>query len=559
MTAARSFTGRLERLLAARAPCLTAAAPAIDGGQGVLPFGRPTARKIDDVPSFEGRAPGEPWHRLDPGTVGPGERRPHRHGWLVRACGANAPATTDRALAALEGWLAQDRPGLGPAWVHTTDLTARLIHWLVALAWLGPAAGIPLRQRLAGSAAQHLDQLEARLAPAAPGDPRRALQLAGLVAGALGWPGLPGASARAGRALASLGPAFDALLDGDGAPRGGALPLLPGILCHGLVLDALCTANQAPLPRSVLAALRRAAALQAALLVPAGTLGAGAGLVEPLLPLDPEAGVAAVHNACVAAGWVEAPPLPGARRLAQALVGAAPEGGPVAPQSREPRHFRAAGLVLVQGTVAELPSQVLVRLRASSGFPGGAGSTLSIGWSVGDQPVLVPPHPQRFAPGLGGSVAHLVPGEPPRSARVLEARIRDRVMRVRVEAVGTGGGLHVRQVRLRGRGLDVIDGFRPPRAGWLEPRRALRLRVGWQLAPGWDLRWLDGALVGSSGGLTLRVELDPALTWSLARGAEAPGGGWVEGPGGEPLAALLLLGEGPLPESGGIRCCFSLS
>lgn len=563
MVGIRTVPDWLERRLAARAPLLGSAAPSLDGGQGALPFHEPPERKETPeiaLPELGGEPSQRPWFAVDPAVVCPATRRVHRHGWLAAACWHSPadPSACAPALALLEAWLDADRPGHGPGWVHTTDPCARLIHWLAALAWLGPRADLRLRARLAGSAAQHLVQLEGRLAPLRQGDPRRSLQLMGLVAGALGWPGLPGTSALAGRGLAALGPALDALLDPDGAPRGGALALLPELLSHGLVLHALGAANRAPLPRGVLAALRSAASLHAVILASGGGVGCRAGLPEPLLPLESGSPAAAVHNACVAAGWVRAAPVPGQRDLARALWGRVPRSAPAA-GSRELRHFQAAGLVLARSVVAERPSRLLVRLRASSGFPGGAGSSLSVGWSVGGQPVLVAPHPERFAPGLGGNVAHLVPGRPSRSARVMDTRLTDSVVRVRLEARGDHGALHVRQVRLRGPRLEVFDSFRPPRQGLLAPRRAPRLRVGWQLDPGWDLRWQDGHLRGRSGGLTLRVELDPALTWSLVRGAPSPGGGWVEGPGGEPVPALALLGEGPLPELSGIRCSFSLS
>jgi hypothetical protein len=562
MASFRTVSDWLDRRLSARAPILQVAAPPLAGGQGVLPFCEPPVRKVAigcELPGLPLEPSTRPWFTMDPLAVGPSQRCGHRHGWLAAACwrGASDPEAIAPALALLQAWLEADRPGHGPGWVHTTDLTARLIHWLAALAWLGPRADPELRARLAGSAAAHLAQLESRLAPLRPGDPRRSLQLMGLVVGALGWPGLPGASGRAGLGLAALGPALDALLDADGAPRGGALPLLPELLCHGLVLRALCGANRAPLPHAVVVALRRAAALQAAVLAPGGPLEASAGLVEPLLPLEPVPS-ASVHNACVAAGWVQATPTPGHRALTRALGMAVP-GVAAAPWPRELRCFRAAGLVLAHSTIAGRASRLMVRLQASSGFPGGAGSSLGVGWSVGDRAVLVAPHPQRFAPGLGGNVAHIVPAEPPHSARLIRTRLTDRAMVIRAESAGDEGERHARMVELRGHRLEVVDHFEPPRQGLLAPRRAPRLRVGWQLAAGWDPSWQDGALVGRSGDLTLRVELDRALTWSLVRGAPAPGGGWVEGPAGEPQPALLLLGEGPLPERRAIRCGFSLS
>ena len=561
----------LDRRVARRAPLLGTPAPPLEGGQGVLPFSVPRDH-ASPIASSSGPflapqvPPDVPWFRLDPAQVGPLERQAHRHGWLASLCWcgtAGDVAARDRALAGLDAWLDGDRPGHGVGWVHTTDLTARLCHWVVSLALLGSCAGPGLRARLAGSAALHLEHLEARLSPAGSGDPRRALQLVGLAVGGLGWPALPGAAAGVGRALSALPEALGSLLHDDGGPRDGGLDLLPELLTHGLLLAALGDANRAPLPVAAQRRLRGAAHLLGHLLGHDGRLpGASHALIEPLLPLDQGPPEAAVHRACVARGWSVGPGLAGAGQLARVLVGssvAQREAGVDPGGARALVAFRASGLVLGSAPVCGQPSRLIFMLHAGGGRPSDAPSACSLLWSLGGLPVLTSPHPAHRAVGLGGNVAHLIPARPAVHTELLRARLSERELCIRARAEGGGQGVHHREVTLRGQRLVVEDRFEPPRGGLIPAARAPRVRVGWQLGPAWDLAWDGGDLVGEAQGVQLRVQLDPGLTWSLIRGGGAPGGGWAVGPAGEPVPALLLHGEGPLLDQAAIRCSFSLS
>jgi len=465
-------------------------------------------------------------------------------------------------VAALDAWLASDRPGHGAGWVHTTDLVARLVHWLIALALLGPEADAGLRARLAGSAAQHIAHLEARLVAEAPGDPRRSLQLIGLACAGLGWSALPAAPGLAGRALSALPGALAALLDHDGLPRGGALPLVPELLTHGLVLDRLAAANRAPLPRGAEDRLRRAATALRAVLRPDGRVpGSSDLLVEPLLPIGAGDAAALVVAACAARGWCAGPAPRGQLELCHILYGSVPiDTAPAGPLrgDRGVRAFRDAGLVIADGAVGRRASRLLFQLRAGSGGPaGGAASTLC--WSVGDLDLLAAPHPARLASGLGGSVAHLVPSGPPEGARLEGARLGQRELVIRAHTCGRGAGGHTRELVQRGGRLVVVDRFEAPRRGLNGHARFPRVRVGWQLGPAWRLRWDGETLVGQADGLVLRVRPDPRLTWTLVRGGGEREGGWAIGSAGEPVPALLLRGDGPLVGDAAIRCEFSLS
>jgi len=555
----------LERRIARRAPLFDGPAPPLDGGLGVLPFYEPIGRPSrDGIPVLPGEPAQEPatvaWCDLRPDEVGAASRRVHRHGWLARSCwrGELRPALAD-----LETWLGADRPGRGPGWVHTTDLVARLYHWSFALALAGARAETPLRRSLAGSVAVHLDHLDARLCALAPGDPRRSLQLMGLAVGSLAWPALPGSSARTSCALSALPAALQALLDDDGAPRGGGLSLLPELLTHGLLLSALGQANRAPLPLAAVARLRSAAYLLGVVLGPDGRLpGFSDGLPEPLMPLSDGPAAAAVHNAALSFGWSEGAERAHAGALARSLAGQAavtPSSVPARGEARSLRAFRASGVVLGLSTVNRRPSRLLFQLRAGTGVPRDGPAVCGLHWSVGETAILAVPHPARLAPGLAGNVAHLVPAEPPLHAELLRCRLTERALNVQARAWGGGGGMHHRDVELRGPRLTIEDRFDPPGGGLLASLRAPRVRVGWQLGPAWRLEADGMELVGHAGGQQLRIELDPSLIWTQVRGGRSPSGGWVAGPRGEPSAALLLWGEGPLLNGAAIRCSFSLS
>ncbi len=537
----------LDRRLARRAPVLDAPPPPLCGGLGVLPPGWPPVGAYGPViPVPPGRAPeltaGEPWHRLHPAGIGPTQRRVWRLGWLVayaRLAAMGDDGARERALEGLERWLAEDRPGRGPGWVHTTDLTARLCHLLASLAWLGPAVSPDLRERIAGSASLHLAHLEDRLIAPACGDPRRFFQLVGLAVGGLGWPALPQASGRVGRASSALPGALEALLDDDGAPRDGSLGLLPELLAHGTLLAELGRANSHPLPRAVVARLRSAAQLLEAAFEPRGGVpGSHDRGVEPLLPLEPGRSAAAALAACAELGWIS--------------------GSVEPPDSRTLRSFRACGLVIGVTPLRSGRSRLLFQLRVGSGLPGDAPSFGSVLWGVDQRDILAAPHPARRAPGLGANTAHLYPAGPAERAELLRARLTERELCVRARASGGGQGLHSRQAVLQGHRLMVDDVFEPPRGGLIPHARPPRVRVGWQLGPSWSPSWEGEELVAQSAGATLRVSLDPALTWSLVRGLDT-GGGWAVGACGEPVAATQLLGEGPLFERTAIRCSFSLS
>jgi len=555
----------LDRRIARRAPLFDGPAPPLDGGLGVLPFYEPIGRLGGDVnPASPGELPQEPatvaWCDLRPDEVGAASRRVHRHGWLARACwrGDLRPALVD-----LEAWLSADRPGYGPGWVHTTDLVARLYHWSFVLALAGARAETPLRRALAGSVAVHLDHLDARLCALAPGDPRRSLQLMGLAVGSLAWPVLSGSSARASRALSGLPAALEALLDDDGAPRGGGLSLLPELLTHGLCLSALGQANRAPLPRAAVSRLRSAGYLLGAMLGPDGRLpGSSDGLPEPLLPLNDGPAAAAVHNAALSFGWSEGAERADAGALAWSLTGqaeATPSSVPAQGETRSLRAFRASGVVLGLSDVNRFPSRLIFQLRAGTGVPGDGPVVCGLNWTVGETAILAAPHPARLAPGLGGNVAHLVPAEPPVHAELLRSRHTERALIIQARAWGGGGGMHHRDIELRGHRLTIEDRFDSPRGGLRASLRAPRVRVGWQLGPAWHLEADGMALVGHAGGQQLRIDLDPSLIWTQVRAGRSPGGGWVAGPHGEPAAALLLWGEGPLLNGAAIRCSFSLS
>lgn len=564
MSVASALPGlrRFEALLARRAPLLDTAAPPLSGGQGLLPFHPPSGRIVGEqepAPSSPEGSASTPWWQLDPARVEPGVRSYHRHGWLARLAwqaAAGVPGAREAALAGLATWLAEDRPGRGHGWVHTTDPVARLIHWLAILAWLGPHVAAPLRDRISGSVALHLQQLECRLAPEGSGDPRRFYQLMGLAVGALGWPALPGAAATAGRALSKLGPALGRLLDGDGAPRGGDLGSLPELLCHGLVLVASSQRNAAPLPRTALEALRRALCLIPALVGSDGKMpGEHDRRPEPLLPIDDRPRGASLWNAALSMGLVRGRSLPGDGGLARAL-GHTPLPIEEEPPLRSLRVFREAGVVVGSCLGAGAPTRILLRARASSGIPGRAPSMLTLGFSVAGVPVLTAPHPLHHPPGAPGNVAHGLPGEPPCRVRLLRARVENKVLIVGFRASGGADMAHERWVELRGSSLLVRDRFFPPRSSRARMGRAL---VAWQFGPACRLSWLDGAVVGRVGGHQLRLIPDPSLTWTLYQGERQPTAGWAVGAGGEPVPAPMLLGQGPLPPAGELRCRFTLA
>jgi len=270
--------------------------------------------------------PAAPWFRLDPRQVGPAERLAGRHGWLAALAWQHAAGHSeagDLALSGLSAWLDADRPGRGDAWVHSTDLTARLLHWLAALGWLGAMVDLSLRARLAGSAALHLEHLAARLQAPSPGDPRRLLQLVGIAAGGQGWPGLPAAGVRAATALAALPAAFEQLVTVDGTPADGDQVEHGERLAHLLLLLALGRVNRTPLPRVLLPRLVQAA--RQALTGP----GASPGTLEPLLPLPRSNPMASPWNTVLALGLCSGSPHPGFDGFQHAVAGPAAGSGRV--------------------------------------------------------------------------------------------------------------------------------------------------------------------------------------------------------------------------------------
>ncbi len=508
----------------------------------------------------------------------------HRHGWLPAGLFAAAEgdhAAGDAAREALASWLQQDIPGHGLAWAHGSDIAARLVHWSAALAWGASAIPIELRQLLAGSARWHLEHLQARLPTHVDEGARRIVHLCGLVIGGFTFPAVPGARTAWSEGLTGLRWHLPNELHPDGSARDGAPARFAEMLWYVALARAVTRANGAAFPNAADAALTRGARYLERLAGEIGTLPTfgEVPLGDLLATREPLAW--SLWSLVRAWGLDSGLPAFGADtdpRLAW-LGGAmpaihsevAPHGDPSGPAPEAAGKtwaiwvYRESGLSVAHMRIKGRPSRVVAHMGSPGRGPHAHPAPLNVLWDVGTTPVLADPGPAvgagPLATWLASSAAHnglLLDGleleghrlADPAIARPGVARVDGK--RARIEGSHSGwqrlriSFTHERAVLLNQARLLVTDRLVPssPRPG----RHAVRL--SWQLGPGWELTPEGAGYVARLDGLTLVIQLPPALSWTLHAGEPAPNpAGWVRTDGAaRPAPCLIGSGgvDGPL-------------
>lgn len=510
---------------------------------------------------------------LDPATgaalpTGPAEGLPgvgfraaralHRQAWLPALIRAGE---ADEAWARLESWLRQDLPGQGVAWIHPTDAAVRLVHWHAALS-LAPAPEA-LRALLAGSAAWHLQILEARM-PRPEATHRFVAHCAGLVVGGFTFPGVDGAATAWSHGVSRLGEVVGTLADADG----GDPDLAPAFYAQSLwflaIARAVARGNGSTLPADVEVAWTRGAHALGALAGGVGRLpelGDDPGL--PMLPFDyPLAW--SLRNLALAWGLDEGDPAPRAEEDPRcALFGVSPptvesvlqkrdlkatehyrgaraKTMPAPPRGWDMWTWRGAGLAAAHFVMKGLPARVVFAAGADRGRPWTHPAALQLLFDVGPYAVIADPGAAKEAGELEAwarsAAAH---GSFAPVGEMDLARVDGRKARIDGHA-----GEWRRSVLLQQQRVVVSDRLQGP------------VRLCWQLGPGWALSpQADGWLL-SQGPLKVVVQLPEALRWTVVtgRGGEAPGG-WVLRDG-ERIEAPMLVGEGEA--DGLLQCSFEV-
>lgn len=474
----------------------------------------------------------------------------HRHGWFASlAFAAARGADSAAAVDTMDGWLRQDIPGTGLAWAHGSDLAVRLVHWHAGLAWLGDHAPDWLRDRLAGSAAWHLEHLRDRT----PDDPARAVvHHVGRVVGALTFPDIPGAAAHAAEGLSGLGRDLPRLVHADGAPVDDAPARLLEVLWLVAIARAVAFTNGAAFPSAAEAALVRGARCCERLAGALGTLPAlgDAPLGDALACTDAPLAWS-LWNLVV--GWrLDVGGAPGADvdpRLAWLGV-SPPEPATDALKTWSMWVFRESGLAVAWMPIKGRASRVVAEMGSpATPSPSTHIAPLNLLWTVGSTEVLADPGSATRGPRAswlrsprshnallldGHTLADVVPSE------LVVARVDGKKARIHGRHLGWQRFrvplTHERDVLLNQTRLIVTDRLVATRAR--VGRHAVRL--AWQLGPGWKLTRDDAGFTGKNGDLTLVIKLPTTMAWAVMEGDEA---GWVWTDGGE-VPAPCLVGEG---------------
>ncbi len=542
--------------------------------RGVGPVAPPPLTDWGEDPASGEPLPVGPRLELDPGAYREA-RVAHRHGWfpaLAFAAARGDETARAGAIAAMDGWLRHDIPGAGVAWAHPSDLAARLVHWHAGLAWLGITVPEPLRAAMAGSARWHLDHLRDRMPRGDVDDARRVAHHCGLVIGAFTFPDLPGARADWSEGLTGLRFDLPHVLHLDGSPRDDAPLRLEETLWYVAVARAVSRANGSSFPSAADAALVRGARCLERL---AGELGAlptiGEAPLGDLLDVPGHPLAWSLWNLVRAWGLDGGPPAPGAATDPR-VAWLAPHAGDIAadPLAHEAAGktwgmwvFRESGLAVAHMRIKNRPGRVVAEMgspeRAS---PNTHVAPLHLVWDVGDAKVLADAGPSDGAGALTAwlrsPAAHnvlLLDGHPfapltgaervPSTLGV--ARVDGK--KARIEGSHTGWHrirvplTHERDILLNQARLLITDRLVP--VGRRTGRHAVRL--SWQLGPGWTLTPEPTGYLARLGDLTLVIQLPTGLAWSVHVGQIAPSPcGWVRAPGGEPVAAPCLVGDGGL-------------
>lgn len=527
---------------------------------GAAPIAPPPLPIWTEDPATGEPLPEGPRLDLAPGAF-PEARIAHRHGWFpaLAHAAAHGDGTAEAAvLAALEAWLREDVPGHGLAWAHASDAAARLVHWHVGLAFLGDRAPEWLRARLAGSAAWHLEQLRDRLPRGDAHLARRIAHHAGRVIGGFTFPDLPEAREARSEGLSGLRFDLPALLHPDGAPRDDAPLRLAETLWYVAIARAVARTNGGGFPGDADAAYARGARCLERLAGELGTLPAlGEAPFGDLLAADAPLPWS-LWNLARAWGLDDGHVAPGAD-VDPRLGWLSADPGSAAPEAAGKTWgmwvFRESGLAVAHMRIKNRPARVVAEMGSPSVVSASSHvAPLHVLWDVGDVAVLADAGPSEGAPHgerLRSPAAHnvlLLDGHTLAEAVPAElgvARVDGK--KARIEGRHTGWHAlrvpltHERDILLNQARILVTDRLVPtrPRVG----RHAVRL--SWQLGPGWTLTPEGSGFVAKNGDLTLVIQLAAGLAWRVHEGTTgADPLGWVRAPGGMPVPAPCLVGDG---------------
>lgn len=558
------FRNRAEGALARAVQGLRKPAPAasrpvdpVSGRVGVLVFQRDEL--LDGAPSVP-----TDWER-DPQTgealpTGPDAHFPpdryqqaridHRHGWfaaLARHAAAQAGGTDAArlsAVAGLESWLRQDIPGHGLAWAHPSDLAVRLAHWHAGLSWLraardqgGGDAPASLVDHMAGSASWHLRHLDLRM-PLKPEDGlRRVTHYCGMIIGGFTFPDLPESARARSEGLAGLRFELARQLYPDGSGVDQAPAALAQVLWLVAVARSVARANGAAFPADTDAAFARAARFLDRL---AGDLGnlplIGETPLTDLLPAD-DSLAGTLWNLALSWGLEQGAPAPVGRRLG--WLGATVAGTPEPSSDKNWRLwcFRDGGVAIAWLKIKNQPSRLVVTMGpAGRGSPITHPAPLNVIWDVGTTRVLADP-------GSPGSVsareatAHntlTVEGQEGSANAALErSRVDGKKSRIEGHRRLRGGGMHYRDVLLNQARMIATDR--------LTGQGPFKVRMSWQLGPGWQIEPTEQGWTGKNGNITLVIQLPAGLRWETYEDAADVGRVEVDG---KRVIAPCLVGIG---------------
>ncbi len=523
-----------------------------------------------------------PWNEIS--STDDDFRSKNRHLWFAVLAHRHAQGDENAAEEAINGlsnWLATDVPGRGGAWVHTTDLVARLIHWSVGIGWLEDAANPDFRRQVAGSVAQHLHHLETRLAPNTVGDPRRPLQLCGLLVGGLSWPGLPDANKRWSEALAALPDAVEAQLFADGVDRQRSPKRLLDLLVHLFATRTVCTQNQVGFPRTLDGALARATTYLNALADENGVLPElAAGYPFELINIDGKLNTAGISQAAEALGLTALTEEDEPSSLFAQMVGpkTSTDGSNALQQpdtekttniqKRAPlrsewslRAFRDGGMFVGRAEVKKQLSRLIVDAGIAPNAAPHEPTPMHIIWWIGDKRVLAEPGilagDTNEGPTVDLASAHStleVNGQSPIAgdpAPVIQhARVDGRVMRITAERDSRDGlWSHRRDVLGRQARLTINDK--------ITADGAVQVKINWQLGPGWEWERNDKGFLALNDKLKLIIKVDDRLEWSIREGDQNPSTGWIVSEG-QAIAAPALQGTGTIDSDTPIKTQFEI-
>ncbi len=531
MNAFEKLRARAVRMVQSRA---SGAAP-----ESALPA-EPLAGRLGPAAFLPGGVPG------GSESFGEQSRDAHRHGWFARLAARHAagdPGAGELAVEGLQSWLRHDRPGVGVAWAHPTDLAVRLVHQAAGFAWLGAAAPAELQALAAGSAAWHLRHLRVRLPLAAGDEHRRVAHHVGALVGGLTFPAIPEAREAWSEAASLLGPAVDELTFGDGSDRSGAPAFLAQSLWLVAIAYAVARANGVALPTLALSSWSRGVrfldriANDNGSIPPLGEAPFGQILELPGVPLAASLRVLAVR-------WgLDAPePVTGDPRSRWFVRDERPEprGGvsgpkPAATGAAAARTwtswtFAEDGLAVAVMPVRNEALRVILAANTRSGGSLAHRAPLQLLVDVGASPLLADPGPGRPAREEhdGLVVRGLAPGE----SRLTIARVDGKKARLEGSASLGGGARWAREVLLNQQRVRVTDRLEGTGA---------TVALRWTIGPSWAIEGAEGRYILRSGPHTVAVELPSALSWRL-----------------EPGPNPALVGAGALAAGAELLCSFEV-